>query len=357
MPFKILPVMREAKHETLERFFAAFGAGDLDAALALTNEGVVLDRSKSKGPFRGVARGHEQVRAATAEFRDPIGAMTWKPTRMRSVGRDHVAIETEVSIEGRSSGIEVIARGGWLARFAGALIAEGVLHQSFDEALLAARRRELASSRLYFVCEAQPAGADPAALLTAAIRGGVDVIQMREKAPRCAEELIAFAGPFARVAREHGALFFLNDRPDLVEACNADGVHVGQDDEPVATARAVAGPGSLVGLSTHSVEQLDAALAATGAARPDQISAGPVWETPTKHGRPAAGLELIEHAARVADDEIAWFAIGGINTTNVGEVLAAGARRVVVVRAIRDAADAQAAARALREALESAPAI
>ena len=354
MLFKILPVMREAKHETLERFFAAFAADDLEAALALTSEGVVLDRSKSKGPFRGVARGHEQVRTATAEFRDPIGAVTWEPTRMRSVGRDHVAIETEVSIEGRSSGIEVLARGGWLARFESELIAEGVLHQSFEEALLAARRRELAGSRLYFVCDGMPNGRNPSELLEAAITGGVDMIQLREKAPRCAEELIAFADPFARAAREHGALFFLNDRPDLVEACDADGVHVGQDDEPVAAARAAAGPGALVGLSTHSPGQLDAALAATGAARPDQISAGPVWETPTKQGRPAAGLELIEHAARVAGEEIAWFAIGGIDTNNVGEVLTAGARRVVVVRAIRDAADAEAAARALREALESA---
>ena len=102
--------------------------------------------------------------------------------------------------------------------------------------------------------------------------------------------------------------------------------------------------------------QFDAALAATGAARPDQISAGPVWETPTKEGRPAAGIELVEHAAR-AGGEASWFAIGGIDATNVDEVVAAGASRIVVVRAIRDAADPEAAARELRSALHTAPGV
>jgi thiamine-phosphate pyrophosphorylase len=244
-----------------------------------------------------------------------------------------------------------------MVRFTGDLIAEGVLHQSFDDALRTARRRALAAARLYFVCEAQPDGRDPGELLAAAIAGGVDVIQLREKAPRCAEELIAFADPFARAAREHGAIFFLNDEPGLVEACDADGVHVGQDDEPVAAARAAAGPAALVGLSTHSPEQFDAALAAGGASRPEQISAGPVWETPTKQGRPAAGLELVEHAARAAGPEDAWFAIGGIDAGNVGEVVAAGARRIVVVRAIRDTADPEAAARELRSAVDAAPGV
>ncbi len=349
---KILPRVGASKPELVERFFTAFAAGDLDGALALATNDVVLDRTHSKGPFRGVARGHEEVRVATADYRDPLGGMTWEPRRVRAVGRDLAVVETEVSIEGRSSGINVIAHGGWLARFEGELIAEGVLHQSYDDALLEARRRTLAAARLYFVCEAQPAGAGPDELLAAAIAGGVDIIQLREKAPRCAEELIAFADPFSRAAREHGALFFLNDEPALVERCGADGVHVGQDDEPVASARAAAGAGALVGLSTHSPAQFDAALAARGAARPDQLSAGPVWETPTKAGRPAAGLGLIEHAARAATGDDAWFAIGGIDATNVGEVVAAGARRVVTVRAIRDAPDPEVAARALRAALE-----
>lgn len=349
---KILPGVPASKPELIERFFSAFAAGDVDRALALATNDVVLDRSHSKGPFRGVARGHEEVRVATAEYRDPLGGMTWAPKRVRAVGRDLAVVETEVSIEGRSSGINVIAHGGWLARFEGDLIAEGVLHQSYDDAMLEARRRTLAAARLYFVCEARPAGADPSELLAAAIAGGVDVIQMREKAPRCAEELIAFADPFARAARERGALFFLNDEPTLVERCGADGVHVGQDDEPVAAARAAAGPGSLVGLSTHSPAQFDAALAAEGLARPDQISAGPVFETPTKPGRPAAGIELIEHAARVAGPADAWFAIGGIDAANVGDAVAAGARRIVVVRAIRDAPDPEAAARELRATVE-----
>jgi thiamine-phosphate pyrophosphorylase len=345
-----------SKPDLMRRFFAALTAGDLDRALALATDDVVLDRSHSKGPFRGVARGHEEVRVATAEYRDPLGGMTWEPSRLRAVGRDLAVVETEVSIEGRSSGINVIAHGGWLARFEGELIAEGVLYQTYDEALLAARRRALAAARLYFVCEAQPAGADPSELLAAAISGGVDVIQLREKAPRCAEELIAFADPFARAAREHGAIFFLNDEPGLVEASDADGVHVGQDDEPVTVARAAAGGAALVGLSTHSPRQFDAAVAATGAARPDQISVGPVWETPTKQGRPAAGIELVEHAAR-AGGEASWFAIGGIDATNVGEVVAAGASRIVVVRAIRDAVDPEAAARELRSALHAAPGV
>ena len=212
------------------------------------------------------------------------------------------------------------------------------------------RRERLAAARLYFVCEARPRDGDPSPLLDAALRGGVDIIQLREKAPRCAEELIALADPFRRAAADHDALFILNEHPELVEDCGADGVHVGQDDASVAEARTQAGPGSLVGLSTHSADQFDAAIAAGGGARPDQVSVGPVWETPTKEGRPATGLGLIEHAAAVGGDG-PWFAIGGIDARNVDRVVAAGARRAVVVRAIRDADDPEAAARALREAL------
>jgi thiamine-phosphate pyrophosphorylase len=208
----------------------------------------------------------------------------------------------------------------------------------------------LQAARLYFVCDGRPGNGDPEPLLDAALRGGADVIQLREKSPRCAEELVSLAEPFRRAADRHGALFFLNDHPELVEACRADGVHVGQDDSPVAEARALAGTGALVGLSTHSPDQFDAALAATGDARPDQVSAGPVWETPTKEGRPAAGLELIRHAAERGGDT-PWFAIGGIDAANVGQVVDAGASRIVVVRAIRDAGDPEAAARELRARL------
>ena len=211
-------------------------------------------------------------------------------------------------------------------------------------------RERLNRARLYFVCDARPRDGDPEPLLEAAFRGGVDLIQLREKSPRCAEEIVSLAEPFRRAADRHGALFFLNDYPELVEACGADGVHVGQGDSPVAEARALAGEGALIGLSTHSPEQFDAALAATGDSRPDQLSAGPVWETPTKQGRPAAGLDLIRHAATVGGGS-PWFAIGGISASNVDEVTEAGASRIVVVRAIRDAADPEAAARELRARL------
>jgi thiamine-phosphate pyrophosphorylase len=213
----------------------------------------------------------------------------------------------------------------------------------------AERLDALARARLYFVCDGLPDGRDPTPLLEAALRGGADMVQLREKAPRCAEELISLSLPFRRLADEHGALFILNDQPDLVEACAADGVHVGQEDMPVAEARAQAGADALIGLSTHSRTEVDAACAAEGDERPDQISVGPVWATPTKEGRAATGLELVPYAARVA--RIPWFAIGGIDTENVAEVVAAGAQRIVVVRAIRDARDPEAAASALSAAL------
>ncbi len=307
--------------------------------------------------WRGVDHGREAARAAYEDLTETLAGVHWEGTEITPIGRDLAVAATLIAVEGRSSGINTVARGAWVAHFDGERVDRVVLHQTEPEALLAARREALAAARLYFVCEAQPEGQDPSRLLAAAIAGGVDVIQMREKAPRCAKELISFSEPFARAAREHGALFFLNDEPGLVEQCGADGVHVGQDDEPVASARAVAGPAALVGLSTHSPEQFDAALSAGGTSRPDQISAGPVWETPTKAGRPAAGIELIEHAARCAPDDAAWFAIGGIDTSNIAEVTAAGARRAVVVRAIRDADDPEAAARQLRAALDAPAAV
>ena len=205
-------------------------------------------------------------------------------------------------------------------------------------------------AHLYFVCDGRPNGASPGPLLEASMRGGAGLIQLREPAPRCAEELVVLAQPFRRAADLHDALFILNDQPELVAATGADGVHVGQDDLPVAEARALAGESAVVGLSTHSPAQIDAACAAEGDARPDQISVGPVWETPTKEGRPATGLELIRYAA--ANATIPWFAIGGIDMRNIDEIVAVGATRAVVVRAIRDAEDPETAARLLRGALE-----
>jgi thiamine-phosphate pyrophosphorylase len=208
----------------------------------------------------------------------------------------------------------------------------------------------LPRARLYFVCEARPHAEDPRPLLEAALRGGADLIQLREKGLPD-EQLVAAARSFRTAADDHGALFILNDRPALVADCDADGVHVGEDDMAVAEARGLAGPAALIGLSTHSEEQVRAAVDAEGDARPDYISVGPVWETPTKEGRAATGLGLVEFAAATAG--LPWFAIGGIDTSNVGDVVAAGAERVVVVRAIRDAEDPEAAARALRGAVEA----
>jgi thiamine-phosphate pyrophosphorylase len=208
------------------------------------------------------------------------------------------------------------------------------------------RRERLWRARLYFVTDVRP-GLE--GLLAAALAGGVDMVQLRDKSASD-DELMRAAAVFRRLCDERGALFWLNDRPDLVAACGADGVHVGQDDMPLDEARRVAGEDVLLGLSTHSPAQLDAAVADGSA---DQLSVGPVWETPTKVGRPAAGLDYVRHAAGVAADR-PWFAIGGIDLGNVREVIAAGASRVIVVRAIRDADDPRAAAAALREALEEA---
>ena len=200
----------------------------------------------------------------------------------------------------------------------------------------------LSRARLYFVVEAVPDE-----LVRAALRGGVDMVQLRTK-DASDDEVLAAAGRFRAVCNEFGALFWLNDRPDLALEARADGVHVGQEDMPVAEVREQVGSRLLIGLSTHTPAQFDAALQSEA----DQLSVGPVWETPTKRGRPATGLEYVRHAAAVGGER-PWFAIGGIQLGNIDEVVAAGARRVVVLRAIRDADDPQAAAAALRAALPS----
>ena len=202
-------------------------------------------------------------------------------------------------------------------------------------------RERLADARLYLVCDARPR-----AFLDAALRGGADIVQLRDKTLDDAG-VIAAARTFRAAADAHGALFVLNDRPDLVEACAADGVHVGQDDGTPAAARALVGPERIVGRSTHAPAQADAAAADPDV---DYLAVGPVHATPTKPGRPAAGLSYVAHAAQAATKP--WFAIGGIDAGNVAEVTAHGASRIVVVRAIADAADPEAAARALRERLE-----
>jgi thiamine-phosphate pyrophosphorylase len=204
------------------------------------------------------------------------------------------------------------------------------------------RRERLRTARLYFVCEARPPG-DLEALLRAALTGGADIVQLREKELGRAE-IERAAQTFRRVADTYSALFILNDDPELARACDADGVHVGQDDVSAEQARELLGPNAIVGLSTHSEEQI-----AASAERPvDYISVGPIWETPTKQGRPGVGLDLIRHAAAQAPHP--FFAIGGIDPGRAAEVVEAGAQRLCAVRAIRDAADPAAAATALRQA-------
>ena len=211
----------------------------------------------------------------------------------------------------------------------------------------AARRALLSRARLYLVTDLRP---DIERLVDEALAGGVDMVQLRDKEAGD-DALLAAAAVLGAICRERGALLWLNDRPDLAIEAGADGVHVGQDDMPVAEVRREVGPDVLIGLSTHSPRQFDAALD-SGA---DQLSVGPVAETPTKPGRPAAGIDYVRYAARTAGAGRPWFAIGGIDLDNVGAVVDAGAERIVVVRAIRDASDPRAAAAALRGALEGRP--
>jgi thiamine-phosphate pyrophosphorylase len=199
------------------------------------------------------------------------------------------------------------------------------------------RRRELLrDARLYFVTDGD------VAVVREAIAGGVDLVQLRMK--DSSDEEIVDA---ARAFREACPLLILNDRPDLARAVGADGVHLGQDDMSAQEARRIVGSDLLVGVSTHSREQ----IAAAEESEADYFAVGPVHETPTKPGRPAVGLDLVRHAA-AARPRRPWFAIGGIDTENAAEVAAAGAGRVVVVRAIRNASDPRAAATALRTALD-----
>ena len=203
------------------------------------------------------------------------------------------------------------------------------------------RRQRLNNSSLYLVCDQRPDE-----FLHGALSGGVDIVQLRIKEPVADEHLVAVARRYARVCAAYTALLILNDRPDLVVAAGADGVHVGQDDVPVAEARAAVGEDRLVGLSTHSPEQVDAA-AHVGV---DYIGVGPVNATPTKPGRPAVGLDLVRYAAEHAT--VPFFAIGGIDQACVAEVARAGGARVAVVRALTEASDPEGASRRLRAGLQ-----
>jgi thiamine-phosphate pyrophosphorylase len=205
----------------------------------------------------------------------------------------------------------------------------------------AERRERLAASRLYVVTGARP---DLGEFLDAILAAGVDVIQLREKEAE-AGDLLRWGERFRDAADQHGALFVVNDRPDVAFALDADGVHLGRNDLPSGVARELLGDDAIIGLSTHSAEQWDAA-----APEADYLCIGPVWETPTKPGRPAAGLDAVRHAARSGETR-PWFAIGGITLDNLPEVQDAGAKSIVVVRAVTTAADPSASVRTMVDRL------
>ena len=204
------------------------------------------------------------------------------------------------------------------------------------------RRQRLADARLYLCTPDRP---DLAEFLEQVLAGGVDVVQLREKGIEAKRELELLT-IVQQVAGRHGALWSVNDRADVAHASGADVLHLGQDDLPVSAARAVLGDQVLIGRSTHDEAQVDAAAGEEGV---DYFCVGPTWPTPTKPGRPAPGLGLTKHAARTSSRP--WFAIGGIDLDNLDQVLAAGATRVVVVRALTDAADPRAAAAAFKARL------
>jgi thiamine-phosphate pyrophosphorylase len=225
------------------------------------------------------------------------------------------------------------------------------------------RRARLAAARLYLVCGAisDRSASDPGSggasageaalpdLLREASAGGVDIVQLREK-QLPDEELVSVANAARALCARLGTLLIVNDRPLVAREVGADGVHVGQEDMPVAEVRELVGPDVLIGLSTHAPQEIDA----VDAALVDYIGVGPIHETPTKPGRPAVGLELIRYAA--AHAPVPFFAIGGLHAGNLAEALDAGATRACVLRAITDSADPRGAARELRDLLDARPA-
>jgi thiamine-phosphate pyrophosphorylase len=199
----------------------------------------------------------------------------------------------------------------------------------------ARRKSRLEAARLYVVTGARQERGDLAEFLDTILDAGVDIVQLREKDAE-AGDLLRWAEVFREAAERHSAIFTMNDRPDVALAAGAEGVHVGQNDLPPRVARQVLGPDAMIGLSCHSAEQLDAAPPEA-----DYVTAGPIHATPTKPGRPGTGLGVVRHAAATVDRP--WFAIGGIDPNTLPEAVAAGARRIVVVRAVTEAEDPAAA--------------
>lgn len=223
----------------------------------------------------------------------------------------------------------------------------------------------LTAARLYLCTDARRERGDLAQFADAALAGGVDIIQLRDKGsageqrfgPLEARDELEACAILADAARRHGALFAVNDRADIARASGADVLHLGQGDLPPAVARDIVGPDTVIGLSTHDADQVAAAADSSAAGQADYFCVGPCWPTPTKPGRTAPGLGLVRAAAQL-DSALGsgkpWFAIGGIDAQRLPEVLEAGARRIVVVRAITAAEDPRAAAQQLRSALLAA---
>ncbi|MDX3797942.1 thiamine phosphate synthase [Streptomyces sp. AK04-3B] len=200
-------------------------------------------------------------------------------------------------------------------------------------------RTRLVAARLYLCTDARTRQGDLAEFLDAVLAAGVDIVQLRDKGMEAAEEL-EHLKVFADACARHGKLLAVNDRADVAHAARADVLHLGQGDLPVPAARAILGGDVLVGRSTHAAAEAEAAAVQEGV---DYFCTGPCWPTPTKPGRHAPGLDLVRHTAGLGTGR-PWFAIGGVDLDNLDEVLAAGARRVVVVRAITEATDPGAAA-------------
>ncbi|MGW0871508.1 thiamine phosphate synthase [Streptomyces sp. NPDC002740] len=210
-------------------------------------------------------------------------------------------------------------------------------------------RTGLAGALLYLCTDARTRQGDLSEFLDAVLAGGVDIVQLRDKGIEAAEELERLE-VFADACARHGRLLAVNDRADVAHAAAAGVLHLGQGDLPVPAARAILGEDVLIGRSTHTEAEAEAAAVQEGV---DYFCTGPCWPTPTKPGRPAPGLDLVRHTAALGTDR-PWFAIGGIDLGNLDEVLAAGARRVVVVRAITEADDPGAAAAEFAERLRGA---
>jgi thiamine-phosphate pyrophosphorylase len=220
-----------------------------------------------------------------------------------------------------------------------------------------AAHARLASARLYLCTDARRDRGDLAEFADAALAGGVDIIQLRDKGSTGEQRLgpleargeLAALEILADAARRHDALMAVNDRADIARAAGAHVLHLGQDDLPLKVARDIVGPDMLIGRSAHDRHQVAAAIEEDV----DYFCVGPCWPTPTKPGRPAPGLALVQNTADLSCDK-PWFAIGGIDAVRLPEVLDAGARRIVVVRAITGAEDPRAAAEQLSSALAAA---